>query len=164
MSNGNANGIDRRAVGVHTVKMTDGNGDKQEMIQVNVEKAKVWVNFLKAFVALIIVVAGAVWGGVKWGISSEVHQEVETAMEEEMKAGGKIDMHLHEISRDAVEEVQGMIQDDLDYQDRRLDRLEIDVLAIKGGVESIQQQQQRNADEIKLLLERAIREGGGGGG
>jgi hypothetical protein len=161
MGNGNADRMERRATGVHTVTMTDGNGSKTEMVQVNVEKAQMWINFLKAFAALILVVGGAVWGGVKWGIHSEVHEEVETAMETEMGPGGKIDLHMHEISQEAIEEVQGVIQDDLDYQDERMDRLETDVLAIKGGVEAIQQQQQRNTDELKMLIEIAIRQGGG---
>jgi uncharacterized protein YoxC len=162
MSNGDR--IDRRAAGVQKVIITDGNGGKQETIQVNVEKAQVWINFLKAFAALVIVVAGAMWGAVRWGVSYEVHEEVETAMEEEMKPGGKIDRHMHAISMEAIEEVQGVLQDDLDYQDRRLDRVETDIGEIKAGVEHLNSQQQRNVDEIRMLLQRALDESGGGGG
>lgn len=153
----NGNGVERRATGVHKVTMTDGNGGKTEMVQVNVEKAKMIINFLKAFVVFILTVAGAVWAGVKWGINSEVHQEVETQMEAEMEPGGKIDHHMHEISMEAIEEVQGVLQDDLDFQDQRLDRVETDIGEIKGGITAIQRTQE-------LLLQQAMTEGGGGDG
>jgi hypothetical protein len=164
MGEGHTDGrtIDRRATGAQRVIIPDGNGGKVEFFQVNIGRAQMWLNACKAFIALILVIAGAMWGAVRFGVQSEVHQEVEAVFAEEMKPGGDVDRHMHEISQEAIEEVQGVIQDDFDYQDRRLDRVETDIGQIKAGIEHLKVQQDRNVDEIRLLLQQAIEEGGAG--
>lgn len=148
--------MERRATGVNKVVFSDGNGGRQELIQVNVEKAKVWVNVAKAAVALILMIAGAMWGAVKFGVSSEVHTEVESAMEEQLQPGGKIHYGMTDVAMEAVEEIQGVLQDDLDDADQRLRNIEKEIPLIKGSVENLSEQNQRNADEIKMLLQEAI--------
>jgi hypothetical protein len=156
--------IERRAAGVQKVIATDGNGGREVSYSFNVEKAKVWVGFVGACVALIIAVIGAVWAGVQFGIGAEVHDEVQ----HECRPGGIIDNHVQQVAIEAVEEFQGVIQDDLDVYDRRLKDIEQMGQDLKTGqatavqqIQSLSDQQQRNADELKMLIERAIQNGGG---
>jgi hypothetical protein len=109
----NDEGIDRRATGMNRVIMTNDNGDRTDTIQINVERAKIMMNFLKALAALLIVIGGAVWGGVRWGISAEVHSEVETAIADECAPGGKIDTHVKKVAAELVDEFQEIVEDDI---------------------------------------------------
>jgi hypothetical protein len=144
------------------VIVTNGNGDKEETIQVNVERAKVWINLLKALAALLVIVGGAVWGGVRYGINSEVHGEVEEQIKHECEEGGKVDVHVRQISEEFMEEVQGVLQDDLDDQDQRLREIETGQAQLKGSVDALTTTSERNVEEIKMLLQQAIDEGGNG--
>jgi hypothetical protein len=153
-------GNDRRGTGkpeagVNRVITTDGNGGKTDTIQFNIARAKVMVNFAKALVALLIIVGGAVWGGVRWGINAEVHSEVETAIADGCAPGGKINMHVRHISEEYMDEVQGVLQDDLDNLDDELK-------GMKTSVDTLVANTTHNTDEIKMLLQRAINDGGGG--
>jgi hypothetical protein len=159
---GDYEGVDRRAQGVQRVIAIDGNGGKDDSIRVNVQTAKVWINLLKALAALLVIVGGAVWGGVRYGISSEVHGEVEGQIKHECQEGGKIDVHVRQISEEFMEEVQGVLQDDLDDLDVRQRATEETVAGMKGSVDTLISDNARNVEEIKMLIQRAIDEGGGG--
>jgi len=163
---GNDERIDRRATGAQRVIIPDGNGGKQELIQINIGRAQMWMNIAKGFVALVLTIAAAMWGAVKFGVSSEVHTEVESAMEEELQPGGKIHYGMQDVALEAVEEIQAVLQDDLDDLDTRMGTVEVAATSAQQSIEHLADQNQRNADEIKMLLQEAITEArndGGGG-
>jgi len=153
--------IDRRAEGIRRVIATDGNGGKTDTIQFNVERAKVIVNFLKALVALLIIVGGGVWGGVTFGIRTEVHGEVEEQIKVECEPKGMIDTHVRLISEEYMDEVQEVLQGDLEDLDERVGEMEQTQSGLKGSVDTLISDNVRNIEEIKMLLRSAIDSNGG---
>ena len=81
-------------------------------------------------------------------------------MEKGVEPGGVIDDHVQQVAIEAVEEFQAVIQDDLDVYDMRLKDIEGNVGDIKAGQEAAQMERQRNSEELKLLIQRAIDNGG----
>jgi hypothetical protein len=138
--------------------MEDGNGDKEDTLQFNVKTARAWVGFIAAVFSLAVAIAGAVWAGVQFGITGEVHEQIGV----ECEPDGMIDRHVQRISKEYMEEVQGVIQDDLDDFDGRVGGLELQAAQTKGSVDALISANERNVEEIKMLLQEAIEANGGG--
>ena len=119
-----------------------------------------WMQAIKVFVALVILIAGAMWGAVRFGVSSEVHSEVETAIKAECEHGGMIDDHVTKVAGELVDEFQAIIEDEIVEADR--ERQEQHDLGIRLEERQIALQQKMAEDKADLI--REIQRAGGGGG
>ena len=149
---------DRRKTGVHEITFEDDNGKKQRTYQVSVQRARAWVGLLSAVLGLAVMIGGMVWASVKFGVATQVH----SVIEEECDPDGMIYEEIEQTSRDFIEEVQGVIQDDLDVFEMRLDSVEGLGIELKAGQAAMSDQTDRNQAELKMLIQRAIDEGGSG--
>ncbi len=143
--------MDRRQTGVHEVRLPDGTS-----YQANVTKVRAWVGLVSAIITLSVLVGGMVLAGVKFGVTTQVKEIIEVECDPE----GMIYEEIEQTSMEFIEEVQGVIQDDLDYMDNRLDAVEVTGLELKMGQSSIADQQERDQAELKMLIQRAIDDGG----
>ena len=149
--------MERRETGVHSVVIQNGSDRPVSSYQVNVTKARAWVGLFSALLGLAIMIGGMVWAGVKFGVKSEVRGQIEV----ECDPTGMIDDHIQQTAYEMGEEIQGVIQDDLDDLDDRMETVEHGQTSIKGSVDALRSESTRNADEIKMLLRQAIEEGDG---
>jgi len=156
---GNGNSPERRATGVHRVIATNDNGGKEDTIHFNIKTARAWIGFLSALVGLLLIVGGAVLGGVRFGISSEVHGEVETQIEVECEPGGMIDDHVKRVATELVDEFQEIVEDDIAETGIKLQ--EQHDLGIRLEERQIAIDKKVDANQEELL--RAIEQSGGGG-
>ena len=155
---------ERRATGVQKVVASDGNGGKAVSYHWSATRAKTWVGVTGAAFTLLLTVAGAIWMGLQFGIHLEAHEVIV----EECGPDGIITDRVEDIVMDVAEEVQGVMQDDLDDFDIRLRDIEVLGNELKTGqsvaveqAEAQAQQITRNQDELKMLIQRAIDNGGG---
>ena len=130
--------LDRRSAGVQRVIVTDGNGGREDTYQFNVKRARALVGFMSAVFTLLLVVGGAVMGGVKYGISSEVHTEVEGATE-------------------LVDEIQEIVEDNI--ADADIERQEQHDLGIRLEERQIAMEKKMADDRADLI--REIQRAGG---
>ncbi len=142
---------DRRKTGIHRTKIRDGNGVELDLVTVTAKKVKVVAGAITA----VLMVLASVFAAVRLGVVTEVHKAIEVeAMDEE----GAIHRVIHTCAEEYIGEVQGVIQDDLDMFERRIDDVEDMGVLLKAGQEAISSQQDRNQDELKMLIQRAIEE------
>ena len=151
----NDNRIDRRATGVQKVVARDGNGGQEQTYQFSVTKAKTWLGFLATLAGLISVVVAGVWGGVQFGIGSEVVERIKV----ECSEGGMIDGHIQRTAYEMGEEIQGVIQDDLDVLDSRLLEQRDRGIRVEQSVLDLTGQVDENQDEIMRMLRAAAGQG-----
>lgn len=151
---GNGERIDRRATGVQRVIATNGNGDKEDTYQFNVKRARALVGFVAAVAALLLTVGGAVVGGVRYGIGSEVHEEVETKIKAECEPNGMIDIHVRTVATELVDEFQEIVEDEIAEADA--ERQEQHDLGIR--LEERQKAIEKNMIADKADLIREIRQ------
>ncbi len=155
---GNGERIDRRATdspGVHRTVATDGNGGKDDRLTVNVKTIRGIFGALTAIVIFLLTVSGAIWGGIRLGIGTEISDVVEA----ECEPGGEIDQHVRQISEEYMDEVQGVLQDDLDVFDEE-QREQGKAIA---RIETKQTALEEKMDDDKEDLIREIRIAGGNG-
>ena len=143
--------MDPSNTGVHEVRLPDGTS-----YQATVTKVRAWVGVVSAIITLAVLIGGLVLAGVKFGVTTQVEEIIEVECDPE----GMIDDHIQQTAYEMGEEIQGVIQDDLDYMDNRLDKVEDRGLELKMGQDSIAEQQDRNQAELKMLIQRAIDDGG----
>jgi hypothetical protein len=148
--------MERRRTGVHSVVIQGGNDRPVSSYQVSVTKARAWVGLVSAIIGLAIMIGGLVLAGVKFGVTTQVKDIIEV----ECDPDGMIHEEIEQTSMEFIEEVQGVIQDDLDYMDGRLDKVEDTGIRLEAGQFAIADQQNRNQAELKMLIQRAIDEGG----
>jgi hypothetical protein len=144
--------IDRRETGVHKMTVTDANGDSETTYQFNVKRVRAWAAMILAVGGVITMIGGGIAAGLRFGVRTEAENIIQT----ECAPGGMIDSHIQQTAYEMGEEIQGVIQDDLDYMDGRLDNVEKMGIELGKGQENITAQQTRNQDELKMLLRRAI--------
>lgn len=154
MANGDR--IDRRATGVQRVIATNGNGDRDDTIQVNVKTIRGVFAALTAVVVFLLTVGGAVWGGVRWGIGSEVHSEIER----ECEPSGMIDNHVRTVATELVDEFQAIVE--VEIAEASVERQEQHDLGIRLEERQIAMEKQRTEDKDDLI--REIQRAAGGGG
>jgi len=139
---------DRRETGIHTTRISNGNGDHLDFVTVTARKVKV----IAGAVASVLVLLGMVFGAVRFGIVAETKQVIEAEAQNE---NGVIHRVIHDCAEEYIEEFQGVLQDDLDDFDKRLGSLE-------GEVKTAVVTGERNQEELKMLLQQAIENGGSG--
>ena len=155
MTNGER--LDRRSAGVQRVIVTDGNGGREDTYQFNVKRARALVGFMSAVFTLLLVVGGAVMGGVKYGISSEVHTEVEGAIKHECEPDGMIDIHVKKVATELVDEIQEIVEDNI--ADADIERQEQHDLGIRLEERQIAMEKKMADDKADLI--REIQRAGG---
>ncbi len=144
--------VDRRQAGVHKTVSTNGNGDREVTYQFNVKRIRAVAGMLSAVFTLILLVIGGMWAGVRVGIGTGVQDAIEI----ECDPGGMIDDHIQQTAYEMGQEIQGVIQDDLDDFNERMEDVEKGQVAIIGSVDALKTQSERSVEEIKMLLRRAI--------
>lgn len=150
--------MDRRATGVQRVITTDGNGEKEDTYQFNVKRARTLVGFATAVVVLLLTVGGAVLGGVRYGISSEVHTEVEGQIKHECEPQGMIDLHVKKVATELVDEFQEIVEDNI--AEASIERSEQHDLSIRLEERQIAMEKKMVEDKADLI--REIQRAGGG--
>lgn len=158
---GNGERVDRRATGATRTITASGNGERDDRLTINVKTVRGVFAAMTAVVIFLLTVSGAIWGGIRLGIGTEISEVVE----HECERGGKIDIHVRQISEEYMDEVQGVLQDDLDAFDQQLQeehdrgiRMEERQIAISDRQVAIGEKV--DANQLELL--RAIRQNGGG--
>ena len=150
---------DRRCTGVHKITMSNGNGGKTTAYQVNVERVKAWTTVASIMLGMLITIGGGVFTAVQLGIAGEVRDR----MRHEMEPGGVVRSQVEECAQhaaqEAIEEVQGVIQDDLDVLDTRMLEQRDRGIRVEQSVINLTDQVDENQEEIMRML----RQGGGGG-
>lgn len=148
----------RRAKGIQRVIATDGNGGREDTLQFNVKTARAWVGFTAAVVSLLLVVGGAVMGGVRHGINSEVHGEVEDQIKVECEPDGMIDIHVRKVATELVDEFQEIVEDNIAETSAELQ--EQHDLGIRLEERQIAMEKKIDSDKTDLI--REIRSARGG--
>lgn len=146
---------DRRETGIHRTLISDGNGGRLDLITVTARRVRV----IGMAVLTLFGVLGAIFGAVRMGVVSEVHAAVEAEARDE---SGIIHQQIHECAEKYIDDVQEVIQEDFEVFDGRLKKVEVVGIQLTSGQEAISAQQARNQEELKMLLERAIANGGAG--
>ena len=146
---------DRRKTGVQRVVVKDGNGGKLDVYTMTLGRLKVWLGVLAALVAIL----SSVFAAVRVGVGFEVHTEIDRQTLEE---DGVIHRKIEECAQQYIGEMKTTMDVEMEIFEERLDTVELLVGELKGGQKTIASQQERNQQELKMLLERAIANGSGG--
>jgi len=149
--------LDRRQSGVHRVTLSTKEGEETQY-QFNVERVRGWLSLFIAAITLLSAISAVVWAAMAFGVQREALEVIET----ECKPGGMIQSLAVDQATIVIEEVQGQIQDNLDYFDSQLHDMREQNTEVLSGQRAIIIQQERNTDEVKMLLQQAISGGGGG--
>jgi hypothetical protein len=153
---GNANRQgDRRSQGITRTIAVDGNGGKDDRLVINVKTIRGVFAALTAIVVFLLTVGGAVMGGVKYGIGSEVHEEIERECEPQ----GMIDKHVRTVATELVDEFQLIVEDNI--ADASVERQEQRERSIRLEQRQIFIQEKMDDDKEDLI--REIQRAGGGG-
>ena len=121
------------------------------MYTMTASRVKTWISLLLAVGAL----AAMVFGAVRFGVGYEIHQVIDT---EVTPPNGSIYKQIERTSTEVVEEIQGVIQDDLDVLDESVKEEHDRIIRIEERQIAIQQKME--ADKADLI--REIRRAGGG--
>ena len=142
---------ERRQEGVNRVRFSDGNGGTTDVYTMTANRVKVWVSLLISIGTLMAMVFAA----TRFGVGIEIHKVVD---EEVTPPEGVIYKQIEKTSTEVIEEIQGVIQDDLDVLDERIAEEHDRIIRIEERQISIQ----RKMEEDKAELIREIRRAGGG--
>ena len=143
---------DRRRTGVNRVQMADGSGRRIDVYTATMGRIRVWFGAAIAVCTLL----GMIFAATRCGLGVEIYQQIKKESE---PPAGVIYEQIEQTSREFIEEVQGVIQDDLDYFDREM-RSQHD-LSIR--LEERQIAMEKKAADDKTDLIREIRRAGEGG-
>ena len=108
---------DRRKTGINRVLISNGNGEKIDIITMTASRIKVWAGALIA----MLTVAGMVYAAARYGVGFEIKEVIG---EECQPPAGMIYREIESRSQLFLEEIQGVIQDDLDVFDDRFEKQE----------------------------------------
>ncbi len=150
---------DRRKTGVNRVLISDGNGGKLDVYTATASRIKVWASAIGS----IFFVLGLAFGAARLGVGFEIHQAID---EECDPPNGVIYKEIESMSKEFLEEVQAVLQDDLDVFDERFEKQEADLKAqheivIRLDERQIAMEKARIEDKDDLI--REIRRAGGNG-
>lgn len=143
---------ERRQEGVNRVRFSDGNGGTTDVYTMTANRIKVWVSLLVSVGALLTMVFAA----TRFGVGIEIHKVVD---EEVLPPDGVIYKQIEKTSTEVVEEIQGVIQDDLDVLDKNITEEHDRVIRIEERQIAIQRKMEQDKEDIL----RAIRAQGGSG-
>ena len=155
---GNSGFEDRRKTGVHRVRATNGNGGEFDVYTATASRVKVWAGAIIA----VLTVVGMVFAATRIGVGIEVHD----AIEAECEPGMVIDRAIDAKADEFLEEVQGVIQDDMDDWDNKFKEQAVQMQEQNERGIRLEERQtaiQRKMDTDKAELIREIRRAGGDG-
>lgn len=140
--------VERRKPGVTRVRISDGNGGSSDVYTMTADRVKTWLGLLLSICAL----GGIVFGAVRFGVSIEIHKVIDN----EIKAPhGTIYKQIEQTSTEVIEEIQGVIQDDLDSLEKKIEDEHDRVIRIEERQISIQQKMQQDKQELIQEIRRA---------
>jgi len=142
---------ERRSEGLTRARYSDGNGGHSDVYTMTIKRVKAFVGLLIALFTL----AGMVFAAVRFGVGIEVKQVID---EEVKPPDGAIYEQIEKTSTEVIEEVQGVIQDDLDFLEGKVAEEHDRIIRIEERQIAIQQKM----EEDKSELIREIRRAGGG--
>lgn len=122
------------------------------MYTMTANRVKTWVGLLLSLCAL----GGIVFGAVRFGVGIEVHNVID---KEVRPPDGVIYEQIEKTSTEVIQEIQGVIQDDLDVLDQSITEEHDRIIRIEERQIAIQRKMNQDKDELL----RAIRAQGGGG-
>ncbi len=145
---------DRRKTGINRVQISNGNGEKIDIITLTASRVKVWATALIA----VFMAVGAIYGAARYGVGFEVKEVIG---EECQPPAGMIYREIESRSQLFLEEIQGVIQDDLDVFDKRFENQEAEIK--KQGELGIRLEERQIAmdekiDDKQTEILRAIRQ------
>lgn len=151
---------DRRTSGFTKVEISDGNGGVvTKRYSWNVTRAKAWIGAITGGITLASVILGGVWAIVSYGIKQEAHKEIVR----EVAPGGVIDDCVQKATRQAAIMITEELQSNLGEYDERLQTIErLGEELVEGQQDAVAKAEsqaisiQRNQEELKILLHRAI--------
>jgi hypothetical protein len=142
---------ERRQEGVTRARYSDGNGGHSDVYTMTIKRVKALVGLLIALFTL----AGMVFAAVRFGVGIEVHQVID---QEVKPPDGAIYEQIEKTSTEVIEEIQGVIQDDLDVLEGKVAEEHDRIIRIEERQIAIQ----HKMEEDKAELIREIRRAGGG--
>jgi hypothetical protein len=142
---------ERRQEGVTRARYSDGNGGHSDVYTMTIKRVKALVGLLIALFTL----AGMVFAAVRFGVGIEVHQVID---QEVRPPDGAIYEQIEKTSTEVIEEIQGVIQDDLDVLEGKVAEEHDRIIRIEERQIAIQRKMEEDKDE----LIREIRRAGGG--
>lgn len=145
---------DRRKPGVNRVQIEDGNGEKLDVYTMTAKRVRVWAAALIA----VFMVVGMIYSAARYGVGFEVKEVIG---DECQPPAGMIYREIESRSQLFLEEIQGVIQDDLDVFDERFEKQEIEIK--KQGELGIRLEERQIAmdekiDDKQTEILRAIRQ------
>lgn len=108
---------DRRKTGINRVRISNGNGEKLDVYTMTANRIRVWAAALIA----VFMVLGVAYSAARYGVGFEVKKVIG---EECRPPAGMIYQEIESRSQLFLEEIQGVIQDDLDVFDKRFEKQE----------------------------------------
>ena len=145
--------VDRRKTGVHTTRITDGNGGQFDLVTVAASKVKV----IAGAVSAILVLIGAVFGAVRFGVSTEVHKQIDS---EAVNENGAIHMQIDRCIEKHQEVVEEKFDEDFDKLDTRLQEQKLMGARTEEQLQALDRKVDANQEELLRAIERV---GGGNG-
>lgn len=142
---------ERRQEGLTRARYSDGNGGHSDVYTMTINRVKAFVGLLIALFTL----AGMVFAAVRFGVGIEVHHVID---KEAKPPDGAIYQQIEKTSTEVIEEIQGVIQDDLDVLEGKVAEEHDRIIRIEERQIAIQQKM----EEDKADLIREIRRAGGG--
>ena len=139
---------DRRLTGktgIHRVKISDGNGGRLDLITVTANRVKV----IAGAVTAVLMLAGVVFGAVRFGVQTEVHKAIE---EESRSEHGDIRRAVEAAAQITTQSVTQSLRDDLCTMEDELQEQHDLTIKLEDGQQELAKQVDRNHDEIMRLL------------
>lgn len=136
---------DRRREGVHRVKISDGNGGQLDLVTVTAKRVKLIAGAITA----VFVMAGVVFGAVRFGIQTEVHKAIEM---ESVAEHGDIRRAVEAAAKATTEEVTESLREDLCTMEDELQEQHDLTIKLDDGQKELAKQVDRNHEEIMRLL------------
>lgn len=145
---------DRRKTGVHRTMISDGNGGYLDLVTVTANRVKVIAGSAVAVLSL----AALVFGAVRVGVSTEVHQQIDESAANE---NGAIHLQIDRCATQHAAEMQERLDEELEAVEAEIDRVGDLGEDLRTKQEAMSEQIDRNHDEIMRMLRRPAPDGSG---
>lgn len=142
---------ERRHEGVSRVQFSDGNGGTTDVYTMTIKRIKAIVGLLIALGTL----SAMVFAAARFGVGIEVHQVIEREVK---PPDGEIYRQIEQTSTEVIEEIQGVIQDDLDVLEGKVAEEHDRIIRIEERQIAIQK---KMAEDKEDLIQEIRRAGGG---
>lgn len=139
---------DRRQEGIKRVSFSDGNGGTTDIYTMTASKVKTWVGLLISVGTLLAMVFAA----TRFGVGIEAHKVIDTELE---PPNGAIHIGIVKTATETVEEIQGVIQDDLDVLETRITEEHDRIIRIEERQIAIQRKMEADKQDLIREIRRA---------